>query len=295
MCVGAIGVGDDIGADGSIQGFDRISFLSRYHDPRDLRYSIYDCDESGRLMTGKTSTLSGSRILIIGGTSGFGKEVALQVARCGAKPCVIGKTESHVVQMRESFPDGVHASVTTLDATDSTQFESFLQSHGPFDHAVSMLGGAMGGGFIDNPVDDIVKAVNDKFLASLIISKALAPHMSQGGSITLTSGSGGHPYDASGAIVGNMSVDLLVRGLAVELAPGLRVNAIAPSWTPTGLWRGMDAEDLAQTERRVAMSVPLKRVATVTEVASAYVFAMECGFLTGQIIHVDGGVSALES
>lgn len=59
------------------------------------------------------------------------------------------------------------------------------------------------------------------------------------------------------------------------------------------MWRGLSAEELRAQTEAVTQSVPLQRVARVEEVASAYLFAMECGYLTGQTLHIDGGVSAL--
>ncbi|MEK6296853.1 MAG: SDR family oxidoreductase, partial [Paraburkholderia tropica] len=98
-------------------------------------------------------------------------------------------------------------------------------------------------------------------------------------------------HNASGAIVGNDAIRSLVEGLAVELAPRARVNAVAPTWTRTPLWRNLPASDVDAIEQRFTSLIPLGRTAKVEEVAAAYLFLIGNGFVTGQTIAVDGGVT----
>lgn len=83
----------------------------------------------------------------------------------------------------------------------------------------------------------------------------------------------------------------MVAGLAVELAPKIRVNAVAPTWTPTGLWRDLQGQELKSNQAQMVQQIPLQRVSKVEEVAKAFLFLMDNGFVTGQTIHVDGGIS----
>ena len=90
---------------------------------------------------------------------------------------------------------------------------------------------------------------------------------------------------AKGAIEG------LVRSLAAEWAPKIRVNAIAPALTDTPLASRL----LSTPEKREAMAsrYPLKRIGTATELASAALFLLGpgSGWVTGQVLGVDGGMS----
>ncbi|MFC6259389.1 SDR family oxidoreductase [Levilactobacillus fujinensis] len=235
--------------------------------------------------------LEDKRILIVGGTSGFGQTVAGQAVAMGAHVHVIGHSQAHVDQAVAGLKaDGAVVAGTALDAQNVQQLKSFFAANSDFDHILSFLGGAMGGGFLDNSVATIRQAIEDKFFANLQLAQLSAKHLNEHGSLIFTSGAGGHPHDASGAIIGNQAINTMVAGLAVEMAPDWRVNAVAPTWTPTGLWRELTADQVAQQAADFAQGVPLKRIATKEEVAAAYLYLMQNEFVTGQVLHVDGGV-----
>ncbi len=102
----------------------------------------------------------------------------------------------------------------------------------------------------------------------------------------------GLPFHASIA-ASKAAIEGLVRSLAAELAPAIRVNAVAPSLTETPL-----AERLLNTESKQQNSAerhPLKRTGTPDDQAFAMEFLLSerSSWMTGQIIHVDGGMSAI--
>jgi NAD(P)-dependent dehydrogenase (short-subunit alcohol dehydrogenase family) len=87
------------------------------------------------------------------------------------------------------------------------------------------------------------------------------------------------------------AVEGLTRSLAAEFAPKIRVNAVAPSLTNTPL-----AEKLLNAETKLKSAEerhPLKKIGTPTDIASAVQYLLEANWVTGQIISVDGGMSAL--
>ncbi len=84
----------------------------------------------------------------------------------------------------------------------------------------------------------------------------------------------------------------LTRGLAVALAPNVRVNAVAPAFTDTRWMRTHYGEDYAQTVTRAASSYPLRRIAAPDDVARAIVGLITgSDFVSGQTLVVDGGLS----
>ncbi|MHC1480939.1 SDR family NAD(P)-dependent oxidoreductase [Frateuria aurantia] len=238
--------------------------------------------------------LQGKRLLIIGGSSGFGLEIAHLAAAEGAELYLLGRDRAKAEQVAASLhAEGRPAKGIGVDATDPEALLSVLETIGKVDHAVSMVGGAMGGGFLEADLATIRGAIEEKFFANLQIARVLAPFLAEGGSLSLTGGSGGRPDNASGAVVGNQAISSLVRGLAVELAPHIRVNAVAPTWTPTPLWRQMDSAQIESIRSHFATQIPLGRTAEPAEVAEAYLFLMSCGFITGQTLVVDGGLTLL--
>ena len=241
-----------------------------------------------------TASFTGYNVLIIGGTSGFGLATARLAAAAGANLVLIGRDGAKAEKIAEDLcANGHNVSGHGLDARQPDALNALLDGVGPVDHAVSMLGGAMGGGFLSAEMDLIRATIEGKLFDNLALARLLAPRLRKGGSLTFTAGSGGRPDNASGAFVGNAGIALLTRGLAVELAPALRVNAVAPTWTPTGLWRDVAPDDVAATAAHFADRIPLGRVAKADEVAQAYLFLMQCGFVTGQTITVDGGLALL--
>lgn len=87
------------------------------------------------------------------------------------------------------------------------------------------------------------------------------------------------------------AVEGLARSLAAEFAPKIRVNAIAPSLTQTPL-----AEKLINAESKLNAAAerhPLKRIGSANDIAHAAIFLLQNEWITGQIIHVDGGMGDL--
>ena len=89
------------------------------------------------------------------------------------------------------------------------------------------------------------------------------------------------------------AVEGLTRALAAELAPKVRVNCVAPTLTRTPLAASLIAS--AQTAEAVARQHPLARLGEADDVAAvaAMLLGPEAGFVTGQVVGVDGGRGAL--
>jgi NAD(P)-dependent dehydrogenase (short-subunit alcohol dehydrogenase family) len=109
-------------------------------------------------------------------------------------------------------------------------------------------------------------------------------------SVAVTQGFGLHTSMglAKGAVAG------LARALAAELAPRIRVNAIAPSLTKTPLAEGILANPTLADS--IARQHPMQRLGTAEDIASMTTFLMtpESGWITGQVFGVDGGRSTLQ-
>ncbi|MBX2814509.1 MAG: SDR family oxidoreductase [Saprospiraceae bacterium] len=121
------------------------------------------------------------------------------------------------------------------------------------------------------------------------------PHLEDGASLILFSTVAvqrGYPYHAQVA-ASKGAIEGLTKALAAEFAPRYRVNCIAPSLTDTPL-----ANKLLNTEEKRTKNAqrhPLQRIGVPEDLASmaAYLLSEEASWITGQIFHVDGGISSI--
>jgi NAD(P)-dependent dehydrogenase (short-subunit alcohol dehydrogenase family) len=88
----------------------------------------------------------------------------------------------------------------------------------------------------------------------------------------------------------NAGVEGLVRALAVELAP-VRVNAISPGVVDTEGWAFMDEASRSAFFASLASSLPVRRIGSPADLADAALFALTNPYLTGEVLHVNGGGS----
>ena len=129
------------------------------------------------------------------------------------------------------------------------------------------------------------------FIKSYLPNLKLAPNASVV-LISSVAAQTGMPFHASVSMA-KSAIEGLTRSLAAELAPGIRVNCIAPSLTATPL-----SEKLINTAERLEALKnrnPLKKIGSPTELASVITFLLspEASWITGQVIAVDGGMGAL--
>jgi NAD(P)-dependent dehydrogenase (short-subunit alcohol dehydrogenase family) len=136
---------------------------------------------------------------------------------------------------------------------------------------------------------------NINFLGAIKTIKYFLPHLQKSenpnivlfSTVAVQTGMAFHASIASakGAIEG------LTRSIAAEFAPKIRVNAVAPSLTNTPL-----AEKLINAEAKLKSAEerhPLKKIGTPTDIANAVKYLLDANWVTGQIVSVDGGMSAL--
>jgi NAD(P)-dependent dehydrogenase (short-subunit alcohol dehydrogenase family) len=236
-------------------------------------------------------SLAGSTVVVIGGSSGIGEQIAHQAVSHGADVVITGRDPTRLASAAKRIGAQRTAS---LNAHDDDAVDAFFARLGPVDHLVSMVGDTMAGGFLTTPPATMRHVLDSKFWANWMIARHVASTLNPGGSITLTAGTGGRPHEISASYVANLAVGALVAGLAVELAPDVRVNAVAPTFMDTPFWKDMPRPEFEATKDEFTRHVPLARLGTTHEVATAYLHLMTNGFVTGQVLAVDGGVMLQE-
>jgi NAD(P)-dependent dehydrogenase (short-subunit alcohol dehydrogenase family) len=234
--------------------------------------------------------LDGQDVLVIGGSSGIGHEIARQASEKGARVIIAGRNPAKLAEAAQRLSGPVQT--VAVDAHDEAALESALSELDALDHVVSMVGDSMSGGFLTTDSQTMRHVLHSKFWSNWIIARNVAGKIREAGSMTFTSGTGGRPHEVSATYVANLGVSALVQGLAYELAPRVRVNAVAPTFmgTATSFWRDVPANELEQTQAGFAELVALKRLGTPEQVASAYIHLIANDFITGQVLSVDGGV-----
>lgn len=237
------------------------------------------------------SELKNRHIAIIGGSSGIGFRVAERAAEEGAKLILLGRNLPRLEEAQKQLQVlGAEVDIMAVDAHDHAALENVFAKLPALDHLVSMVGDVMGGGFLNASMAVIRHVMESKFFTNVKIGQLAAATLNPGGSLIYTSGTGGRAQDACASYVGNLGINALVEGLAVEMAPNRRVNAVSPTWTVTPFWRDVPTEQVIAMQQRFNNAIPLKRTADIDELAQAYLFLMKNSFITGQHIAVDGGI-----
>lgn len=120
---------------------------------------------------------------------------------------------------------------------------------------------------------------------------------SKGCVINITGDKGSRPEPGQlGYCMSKAGLDMMTKSLAMELAPfGVRVNAVAPSFVDTNLYRygSLNADDYEALKKRAANNIPLGRIGIDQDVAKAVIFltSEQALKITGHIMKVDGGRS----
>lgn len=166
------------------------------------------------------NTLRDKTVVVVGGSSGIGLRVAQLAADEGAQLLIVGR-DSGRLQAAQADLQARGATVGTyqVDAHDHTALAALFDELPAFDHLVSMIGDVMGGGFIGADIAVIRHVIESKFFTNLRIGQLAAAKVREGGSLVFTSGTGGRAQDACASYVGNLGINALAEGLAVEPGP----------------------------------------------------------------------------
>jgi NAD(P)-dependent dehydrogenase (short-subunit alcohol dehydrogenase family) len=233
--------------------------------------------------------LHNKRVVILGGSSGIGLAVAEQAASQGAKLVIASSNAERVQKAIESL--GGNAQGHTLDLSDEQAVETLFAKLGAFDHLVFTAGDSLHlRNLATTDLKQARRAFELRYWAALAAVKYGSKNIRKGGSVVLTTGVAGQRPQKGWVVAASVcgTIDALTRALAVELAP-IRVNAVSPGVVRTNLWQSMSAAEREQMYESVGKSLPVGRVGEPHDIAQAYVFLMQEGFGTGQILVVDGG------
>lgn len=233
--------------------------------------------------------LQAKKVVVLGGSSGIGLAVAQAAAREGANLAIISSNADKLEAARKTLPAGAASQVADLATEDAIR--GLFEKLGPFDHLVYTAGETLRLSPLATMDMDWARGFFGlRYWGALMAARYAAPHINQGGSITLTGGSAGQRPQAGWTIAASIcsATEGLTRALAMELAP-LRVNVVSPGIVKSPLWDAMPVPEREALYQQVAEALPLKHVGTPEEVAESYLYLMKQSYGTGQRITVDGG------
>ncbi|MGN8070132.1 SDR family oxidoreductase [Mucilaginibacter sp. 22184] len=241
--------------------------------------------------TNKTFSLTGKRVVILGGTSGLGLATAHAAAEDGAEVIIVSSSQQRIDSALQTLPN--NSTGFAADLSDEGNIKNLFEKIGAFDHLVYTAGENISLSMIaDTEIPKAQEYFKIRFWGAYAAIKHGAPHINKGGSICLTSGIASQRPGAGwslGACICS-AVEGLCRAMAVELAP-IRVNAVLPGVIKTNLWSSMTETDRNGLFDYVSNSLLVKRVGEADEIAQTFLFMMKQTFATGQCYAVDGGAS----
>lgn len=236
--------------------------------------------------------LDGQRVLILGGTGGFGFAAARAAHDAGAEVVIGARTAEKVHAAALAL--GPRVLGLEVDIADEESLKAFFEAAGSFNHLVTAVGDALPRlDFRSTPVAEARPSFEVRFWGQYNAARLAAPRLATGGSITLTSGTSSQRGMAGFVLGGSMcaAVEGLTRQLCVELAP-LRVNCVVAGLVETDLWSRMpEAQRAAFFEAR-ARSLPTGRIGQPADIGQSYLYLIQNGFSTGVSLVVDGGALA---
>jgi NAD(P)-dependent dehydrogenase (short-subunit alcohol dehydrogenase family) len=243
-------------------------------------------------------------VLVTGGASGIGREIALEFASEGAAVAIADIDNDRGAALADKIPVdyGVEATFVHTDVSDFERciesVETVLSDLGRIDVLVNAAAGKIGDRskltvpFVEEAPDDWAPQLQVTFQGVLNATRAVLPHMVERGSgnviNVVSEARRGHSSDIAVYGAAKAAVETFTNAVAKEVASeGVRVNAVSPAatWTPaTEEWLEREGDDLRE-------NFPLGRIGQPEDTAYASVFLASdaADWITGQTLPINGG------
>ena len=240
--------------------------------------------------------------VITGAGRGIGEGIAKSFAEAGASVVVAARRTEEIDRVAAEINEsGGSAIAVTTDVTDDDAVENLAKAaiveYGKLTSWVNNAGGSP----MRMPLSDLPREEWDRTVALNLTSIYIgcvtaAKYMTKGSIINITSGAGSGPVPGSGHYgASKAGTNSLTWTLSAELAPDIRVNAVAPGAIPTEVMMKAIGKDETQLEEILEeWSIPLGRLGTPQDIGAAclYLASDAASWVSGEILRVGGGAKA---
>jgi len=243
--------------------------------------------------------LSGKVAVITGGGQGIGEGIARAYAESGAAVVVAARHVDRVQRVADEInASGGRALAVPTDVTDRDALvalaDAAIEAFGGLDIWVNNAGGStVRSPLVKLDVEDWDACLSLNLTAVWAASVIASERLNDGGSIiNITSPAATRAVLGSGHYsAAKAGVNALTLTMAIELAPRIRVNGVAPGMVPTEVMMTALDMDVPMLEQVAEKRTPMKRLGTPDDIAAAalYLASDAGGWVTGQIITVAGG------
>jgi NAD(P)-dependent dehydrogenase (short-subunit alcohol dehydrogenase family) len=245
----------------------------------------------------------GSRMLVVGGAGGIGRALVAAGLEIGLEMAVFDRAEA--LRLHPS-PAGIREIAVDVASEDSLRgaFAELARDWSEIDTLVCLAGIPI---FPPKPLSQVSVAEWDRVLdinlrGTFLAATLAVPFLERAGGgaiVTVSSSQAYSPPKGVGAYVASKGgIVALTKSLAVELAPSIRANVVAPAAVDTDFLAGGTgqiqeggADWFQRTREAYVSTIPLARVANADDVVGPILFLAGAAsrFMTGQVVHVNGG------
>ncbi|MEM9069758.1 MAG: SDR family NAD(P)-dependent oxidoreductase [Myxococcota bacterium] len=249
------------------------------------------------------------RVLVTGASRGIGRAIVKLLALKGMRIVATGRDATALKRVAQLAPDRITVVVGDIAKGDERDalVPQAVQELGGLDGLVNCAGVLRYGDVGAIHEQDLIVTLKVNLMAPLLLAQAAAPHLreTRGAIVNVASTLGIRPAPGLAAYSASKAALLsITRTLAAELAPAVRVNAVAPGVVDTDMPRQLrlapgqskpgDVKAAVAQQLEVLRSLhPLGRLGEPKEVAEAVHYCLGAEWLTGAVLPVDGGLLAV--